>query len=149
MGIIGFTPDMVVEYVPEYGGNRRSNSPCVVGIRYLPYAKAHEYEKRRALRSANIKGSIRLSLIARETQRQRFIENVVFVKGVFKDKREVTDVAELYDIAPRALVEEILKAGADARMLLAGALNLREDDNHKTKETGKDEHNGLWFRQSY
>jgi len=133
VGIIGFTPDMVIEYVPEYGDNRRSKSPCVVGLRYVPYAKGHEYEKRRARRSTHVKGSLRLSAITREVQKQRFIENVVFVKGVFIGNREITDVAEFYDMAPRALVEEILKAGADARMLLAGALNLKEDDNHKTR----------------
>ena len=43
MAIISFGKDTLIDYVPEYGSNKDSDNPCVVRLRFVPYAKVLEY----------------------------------------------------------------------------------------------------------
>ena len=45
MAIISFDKDMIIDYVPAYGGNRDSDDPCIVRLKFVPYSKVQHYAK--------------------------------------------------------------------------------------------------------
>ena len=120
MAIISFDPDTIIEYVPEYGGNRDSDEPCVVRLKFVPYSRAQHYQRvldaaLRDVRDADRAADIR----ARETRKQ-FVECVESVSNYYIGEREVTSPGEFYDSADVALILEVMQALTDAQRLSEG-----------------------------
>ena len=110
MAIISFDKDAVIDYVPEYAGNRSSEEPCVVRIRFVPYSRIQHYSRLIAARTKGAVEAARITEASQEVQKRQFVENVESVAGYFIGSREVTDPAEFYETAGIDLIIEVLKA---------------------------------------
>lgn len=119
MAIISFSKDTVVDYMPEYGGNRKSDNPCVVGIRFIPFGETIEIEKVRSARMRGVEPEKVLE-INQTLQKERFIKHIAYVKGFFVGETEVTDAGEFYDTTPDDLMGEVLVAMRDSAFLSKG-----------------------------
>lgn len=118
MAIISFSKDTIIDYVPEYGGNRDSENPCVVRLKFVPYSKVQEYSK---IISAKAKGDMsKAADISREIQKRQFCESVDSVSGFSVDGCEVTTSDEFYEHAPTELVYEIIRAMESSAKLSEG-----------------------------
>lgn len=110
MAIISFDRDALVDYVPEYGGNRQSPEPCVVRLRYVPYSKVQHYSRLIASRSKGSADAVRVTEITQEIQKKQFVDSVESVSGYFVEGREVKSPEELYETADTDLVVELIRA---------------------------------------
>ena len=110
MAIISFDRDTVVDYMPEYGGNRASQDPCTVRLKFVPYARVQHYARLIAARTRGKYDPVRAAEISHEVQKKQFCENVESISGYFVGDLEVTTPAEFYDTADTDLVIEIVKA---------------------------------------
>ena len=119
MAIISFDKDTLVDYIPAYGGNRESDNPCVVRLKFVPYAKVQEYSRLIALKAKGA-GQEKLGDIGRDIQRKQFVENIESVSGYHVGDREVKDAAGFYDTAPTELIYEVIKAMEDSAKLDEG-----------------------------
>ncbi len=135
MSITVYGSDKVIEYVPAYGGNRDSINPCVVGLKYVSFGKTREYAEIYSKESEGVTKSSDLTLITQIVQKKQFLENVVSVSGLFDGDREVTSVAEFYDIAPQPLVFEIMAALEDPKKIEEGML--KKSTSPKANAKGK------------
>lgn len=122
MAIISFSKDVLIDYVPSYGGNRESDSPCVVRIRFVPYAKVQDYARLMAARAKGLSSSdiSKISEITADVQKKQFVENIDSVDNFMLDGREVKDAALFYEYAPKELIYEIIKAMEDSAKLSDG-----------------------------
>ena len=120
MAIISFDKDTPIEYIPEYGGNRNSDDPCVVTLKFVPYSKVQVYSKLIAEKSRKINDSSKTSEVVREVQKKQFVDSVEKVSGFFVSSKEVIDAGEFYDCADTELIIEILKAMESASKLSEG-----------------------------
>ncbi len=110
MAIISFDQDTIIDYLPEYGGNRDSVDPCVVRLRFVPYSRMHQYSRLIAARTRGVADQSRVAEIAQSIQKKQFVENVESISGYFVEEREVTGAEDLYETADTDLVLEIIKA---------------------------------------
>lgn len=118
MAIVSFSKDTIIDYVPEYGGNRDSADPCVVKLRFVPFSKVQEYSK---IIAARAKGDMsKAPDISREIQKRQFCESVESVSDFFVDGREVTSADEFYEHAPSELVYELIRAMESSAKLSEG-----------------------------
>ena len=120
MAIISFSHDTIIEYVPSYGGNRDSDEPCIVKMRFVSYAKVMAYSKLIDSKSKGITDSEKRMEISREIQKQQFVENVESVSGFLLDGKTIITASEFYDNAPFALIIEIIRAMEDSAKLSEG-----------------------------
>ena len=120
MAIISFSPDTIIEYVPAYGGNRDSDEPCIVKMRFVSYAKVMAYSKLIDAKSKGTTDSEKRMEISREIQKQQFVENVESVSGFLLDGKTIITASEFYDNAPFALIIEIIRAMEDSAKLSEG-----------------------------
>ncbi|MCK4738907.1 MAG: hypothetical protein KAT46_03065 [Deltaproteobacteria bacterium] len=120
MAIISFDPDGVTDYVPAYGGNRDSESPCVVGLRFVPYSRIQHYSR---IISAKTKGNTdpsKVTEITQGIQRRQFVENIEDVSGYFVGSKEVKEAGEFYDTADTDLILEVIQAMESSQKLTEG-----------------------------
>ena len=120
MAIISFSKNAVVDYVPEYAGNRESADPCIVQIRFVPFSKVQDYGRFIAARAKGMNDPIKLKEIYQEVQKRQFIENVESVVNYYVDGKEVKDAESFYDTADTELVIEIIKAMESGAKLSEG-----------------------------
>jgi hypothetical protein len=110
MAIISFDKDAVIEFVPEYGGNRDSDDPCVVRLKFVPYSKVQHYSRIIAARTKGVNDPSRVTEITQTVQKKQFADNVESVSGYFVEAREVADPDEFYETADTDLVMEVIRA---------------------------------------
>ena len=110
MGICSFSKDTVVDYVPEYGDNRMSENPCVVGLKFISFGEAREQQKLLAARTQRIDTQEKSMAIAQSLQKEQFVKHVASITNYDVDGEEVTDPGEFYMTAPADLITEILEA---------------------------------------
>lgn len=120
MAIHSFSPDSILEYVPEYGKNRESDSPCIVKLRFVPFVKTQEYARLIAARSKHETEKTRLAEIYQDIQRRQFLENIVGVSGFTVDGKEITTPAALWENSAPGLVYELLAVMEDSQKINAG-----------------------------
>lgn len=123
MAIISFDPDVVVDYVPEYAGNRNSADPCIVSLKFVPYSRVQHYARLIAARGKGSGAGVdqaKITEISQEIQKKQFVESVAKVSGYYIGEREVTEPDEFYDTADTELVIEIIKAMESQQRLSEG-----------------------------
>ncbi len=120
MAIVSFDKDTVIEYIPEYGGNRESESPCVVRLRFVPYSKVRHYARLLQARTHGLTDPERVFQVAQEVQKKEFVESVESISGFYVGEREVREPEEFYEVAPARFVYEILEAVEDQQKLIEG-----------------------------
>ena len=120
MALISFDKDTVIDYVPAYGGNRDSDTPCVVGIKYVPYSRVQHYGKLLAAKAKNVHDAVKVAEAGQEIQRKQFVENIAYISGYSISGREVTDPNELYDTADTDLILELIRAMESQQKLSEG-----------------------------
>lgn len=119
MAIISFSKDATIDYVPEYGGNRESEEPCIVRLKYIPYSRVQEYSRMIAARVKGLNDVKRIDCV-QDIQRKQFIDNVESVSGYYVDTKPVTDASEFYATAPAELIVELVQAMESAQRLSDG-----------------------------
>ena len=122
MAIISYDKDTIIEYIPEFQGNRDSESPCIVKLKFISYGKTQEFARKIGLRTKGLKNQERIIEISQEIQKEQFIYSVQSIEGYQVigengNPKDVTDAKELYETADNALIEEILKAMEDSQKL--------------------------------
>ena len=121
MAIISFDRDTIVDYVPEYGGNRESAEPCVVRLKFVPFSKVQHYARLIAARNKGTRSDVNKAIEgAQDIQKKQFTESVESVSGYFVNGLEVKDPAVFYDTADTDLVLEIIKAMESSSRLSEG-----------------------------
>ena len=120
MAIISFDKDTVIDYIPAYGGNRESDNPCIIRLKFLPFAKVQHYDGLKAARLKGIGAPGKIQEITFEIVKKQFVENVESVSGYFVGIKEVTDPTEFYDSADVFLIAEIVDAMPSIQKLTEG-----------------------------
>lgn len=110
MAIISFDRDTLVDYVPEYGGNRESLDPCIVRLRFVPYSRVQHYSRLIAAKGKGVSDSIKLAELSQQIQKRQFVESVESVYGYYVNGHEVTEAEEFYETADTDLIVEIIRA---------------------------------------
>ena len=119
MAIISFSKDTVIDYIPEYGDNRKSDNPCVIGIKFIPFGETIEIEKIRSARMRGVEAE-KILEVNQGLQKERFVKHIAYIKGYTVDGIDVTDVGEFYNTVPDDLMGEILVAMRDSFFLSKG-----------------------------
>ena len=130
MAIISFDKDKTVDFVPEYNGNRNEpntvdgvqEAPCIVKLKYVPYAKVQEYAALMAARTNAAKDVTFSSEILQAVQKKQFLDSVQSVSGYIIDGEEVTSAEKFFDTADAELIYEILKAMESSAKLTEGQI---------------------------
>lgn len=120
MAIISFDKESVVDYIPEYAGNRESMDPCVVSLRFVPYSRVQEYSRLLAARTRGVADPVRVAELTQNIQKKQFVENVESVRGYYVGERQVAEPGEFFDTADTDLVLEVIKAMESASLLTEG-----------------------------
>ena len=120
MAIISFDPDLLVDYVPEYGGNRNGKEPCIVSLKFIPYSRVQHYARLIAARGKGAGDAVKITEVSQEIQKKQFVESVDKVSGYYIGEREVSSPDEFYDTADTDLVIEIIRAMESQQRLSEG-----------------------------
>lgn len=120
MTLISFDRDAVVEYIPEYGGNRNSDCPCVVRLKFVPFSRVLHYVRILAARTEGVTGGLQEAEAVQDVQKKQFVENVESVTAYFVGDLQVTEPEVFYETAATELVVEIIKAMESPTKLAEG-----------------------------
>lgn len=120
MAIISFDKDTVVEYVPEFGGNRDSDDPCIVSLKFIPYSKVQHYAKMIQARTKGMKDITKVAEVSTIIQKKQFTESVEKISGYFVGDVAIVEPGEFYDTADTDLIVEILGAMENSQKLSEG-----------------------------
>lgn len=120
MSIVSFDKESVVDYIPEYGGNRESSDPCVVSLRFVPYSRVQEYSRLLAARARGVADPVKVAELTQHVQKRQFVENVENVSGYFVGVTKVTNPGEFFDTADTDLVLEVIMAMESTSRLTDG-----------------------------
>lgn len=120
MAIISFDKETVIDYVPAYNGNRDSDIPCVVRMKFIPYSRVQHYSRILAAKTKGVTDHLKVSEAAQFVQKRQFVENVEGVSGYCIEGRETTDAEEFYETADSDLIIEIIQAMESASRLTEG-----------------------------
>ncbi|MEE9614850.1 MAG: hypothetical protein V3W31_07895 [Thermodesulfobacteriota bacterium] len=120
MAIISFDRDAVVDYIPVYGGNRDSEEPCVVRLRFVPYSRVQHYSRILAARTKEMADPSRVTEMTQEVQKKQFCDSVESIHGYYVGELEVTAPVEFYETADTDLVLEVIRAMESQSKLLEG-----------------------------
>lgn len=120
MGIASFSRNTVIDYVPAYGGNRKSKEPCVIGLRFASVEKVHEYRRVLAAETRHMRNPEEIAEASQAMQKKEVLENIEFIKGFYVDGQEVTGKEDFYRHASSALIEEIAMAIESSAILTEG-----------------------------
>lgn len=110
MAIISFDRDSVIDFVPEYNGNRDSAEPCIVRLKFVPYSRVQHYSRLIAAKAKGISDQAKVAEVAQGVQKKQFVENVDSISGYFLGAREIKDPEEFYDTADTDLILEVIRA---------------------------------------
>ena len=120
MALISFDKDTVIDYIPTYGGNRDSDNPCIVRMKYIPYSRVQHYGKLLAAKAKNVNDASKVAEAGQEIQRKQFTDSVESISGYSINAREVTTAEELYDTADTDLILELIRAMESQQRLSEG-----------------------------
>lgn len=120
MAIISFDRESILDYIPEYGGNRESADPCVVTLRFVPYSRVQEYSRLLAARTRGVADPVRVAELTQHVQKKQFVENVEAVSGYFVGDRKVSTPGEFFETADTDLVLEVIGAMESMSRLTEG-----------------------------
>jgi len=120
MAIIGFDPDEIIDYVPEFAGNRQSDEPCVVRLKFVSHSKINRYAMLITARCKGVTSEKEREQVVLSVQRQQFVENVESIKGYYVKGEERTDPEQVYKHLDKRLVAEIIQAMEDSQRLMEG-----------------------------
>ena len=127
MALIIFNENLVIPYVPKYGGNRESKNQAIIGIKPLNNNGSIEFTRVLANKLNKCDDDSERDLVSKEMARQTFVEHVDNVAGCeyMNEKNELVEITtaeELYDHAPRGLINEISLAIENSSILSEGQL---------------------------
>lgn len=120
MAIVSFDREAVTDYLPKYSGNRDSDDPCIVRLKFVPYSRVQHYSRVLAARTKGTTNPSKITEVGQAVQKKQFIESVEAVSGYYVGEREVTEPGEFYETADTELVIEIIRAMESASKLTEG-----------------------------
>ena len=120
MPLIGFDKDEIIDFIPEYGGNRRLDDPCIVSMKFVPYARVQHFGRLIAARTKDVTDQEETTEIIQGVQKKQFIESVESISGYLVKGKDLTDPDEFYETADKDLIIEILRAMENTSKLSKG-----------------------------
>ncbi len=128
MGIVSYSKDFIIDFVPEYGDNRTSDRPCIVRLRFISFGEARELQRVMAAKSKGADTQEKSMAIGQAIQKEKFISHIESVSGYFVEevvdgkthRKEVTSPEEFYLSAPSEVISEVLSAMEDSYKLTQG-----------------------------
>lgn len=121
MAIISFDSEEIIDYVPSYAGNRDSEDPCIVKLKFVPYAKVQKYAKMISTQAAN-KSARKQMDISQSIQKRQFMDSVEGVSGYRVGSKDITDPGEFFDVADTEIIIELIQAMENSQKLDEGQL---------------------------
>ena len=121
MAIISFDSEEIIDYVPSYAGNRDSEDPCVVKLKFIPYAKVQKYAKMISTQAAG-KSARKQMDISQSVQKKQFMDSVESVSGYRVGSNDITDPGEFFDVADTEIIIELIQAMENSQKLDEGQL---------------------------
>lgn len=119
MAIISFDSEEIIDYVPSYAGNRDSEDPCIVKLKFIPYAKVQKYAKMISTQAAG-KSARKQMDISQSVQKKQFMDSVESVSGFIVNGKSITDPGELFDKADTEIIIELIQAMENSQKLDEG-----------------------------
>lgn len=120
--IIGFDKNTPLDFMPAYNNNRKSDKPCIVKLRFVPYSMVQHYSRILQGRLKGVTDDMEAGDIGRKLQREQFLASVISVSGYQMNGEGITDPSIFYDNADTELVIEIVRAMESASKLTAGQI---------------------------
>jgi hypothetical protein len=121
MAIISFDSEEIIEYVPSYAGNRDSEDPCVVRLKFVPYAKVQKYAKMISVQGSG-KSARKQMEISQSIQKKQFMDSVESVSGYRIGSTDITDPGEFFESADTEIIIELIQAMENSQKLDEGQL---------------------------
>lgn len=121
MAIISFDSEEIIDYVPEYGNNRDSEDPCIVRLKYVPYAKVRGYASLISSKGAG-KSAKKQMEISQSVQKKQFMDSIESVSGYIVNDKEITDPSDFFDVADTEIIIELIQAIENSQKLSDGQL---------------------------
>jgi hypothetical protein len=126
MAIISLDPDVVIDYIPEYGGNKESDKPCIVRMRPLTYAQGQEMERRVLSQLKGAYSAAKENKVRQGEQKKVIVKHVESLENYFVGDKSVADAQTFYNCADVTLLVEILEALMSNSKLSEGQLKNSE-----------------------
>lgn len=116
MALIYLDPKVAVPCIlPMY---EDEENPPVHHLKYVPYSKVKMYEAR--IRKRVNVNKRKFNEVAKEVQKEQFLENLTKVEGPVFGGRPITSISEYYDLIDADEMEEIIKT-MESRAKLSAA----------------------------
>ncbi len=127
MALMSFKAGIIIDYVPEYGGNRKHKEKTVIGIRPMNNDGAIDFMDTLTGKLTDCEEDKERATVSKEVAKQTFIDHVAYVKNyqVTNEKGEVVDITkaeDLYSDASKTLIGEISSAIENSSRLSEGQL---------------------------
>ncbi len=120
MAIIAFSKNVVIDYKPVYGGNRKSDKPLIFRTRHISHSAAQDFRLYLTEQLSEVESSAERNRLARELQKKHFLDFAEGVDNYILDGEENTDLEVFYETADDALMAELLRAQLSSVMLSEG-----------------------------
>lgn len=125
MALMSFKEDVVVDYVPEFGGNRLHKKKTVIGIKPMNNDGSIDFMDSLTAKLSDCDDDKEKSKVSKEVAKQTFIDHIAFVKNyqVVDKAGKVIDIktgAELYIHGSKNLINEISLAAENSSRLSEG-----------------------------
>lgn len=127
MAIMSFKQGVIVDFVPEFGGNRQHKKKTVIGIKPLNNNGSIDFMDELTKQLVDCDDVKEKSKVSKEVAKQSFIDHVPYVKNYIvldEDNKEVeiTTGEQLYCDGSRGLINEITFAIENSSTLSEGQL---------------------------
>ena len=125
MTIMSFKQGLIVDFVPEYGGNRKHKLKTVIGIKPLNNDGSIDFMDELTKQLVDCDDIKERAKVSKEVAKQSFIDHVAYVENymvVDKDNKEIeiTTGEQLYSDGSRGLINEITLAIENSSSLSEG-----------------------------
>lgn len=120
MGLNLYSRDKVIDYVPKWNGNRESDDPFVIKLRFLNYNEIVAVQRQIRTASAKAKNQAKKEDVLLDVQTQMLRDNIVGFENVCVDGQPIETVDQFMDNCIEALVEEIADAMTNITKLTEG-----------------------------
>ena len=127
MGLMSFKRGLVVDFVPEYGGNRKLKEKTIIGIKPLNNDGSIDFMDELTKQLVDCDDRKEKARVSKEVAKESFCDHVAYIKNytvLDEDGKEVdiTTAAQLYADGSRGLINEITIAIENSSTLSEGQL---------------------------
>ncbi len=110
MAIISLDPDVIIDFVPEYGGNKETKDPCVVHMRPLTYAQGQVMERSVLSKLTGKYSAAKDNKVRQGEQQAIMLKHIDSLSNYYVGEKLVADAETFFNSADTELLVEVLEA---------------------------------------